>query len=64
MHWWWAGHRGCYGSYQDDACKPGVKTGEMLNQYIHDELMLECELEKIDLGDVLTEISIMESKAV
>lgn len=47
-----------------DACKPGVKTGEMLNQYIHDELMLECDLEKIDLGDVLTEISIMESKAV
>ncbi len=47
-----------------DACKAGVNTGEMLNQYIRDELMLECELEKIDLCDVLTEISIMESKAV
>ena len=47
-----------------DACKPGVNTGEMLHQYIRDELMLECDLEKIDLGDVLTDISIMETKAV
>jgi hypothetical protein len=47
-----------------DACRPGVNTGEMLHQYIVDELMLECDLEKIDLRDVLGEISIVESKAV
>lgn len=47
-----------------DACKAGVNTGEMLKQYIHDELMLECDLEKVDMSDVLTEISMMESKAV
>lgn len=47
-----------------DACRPGVTTGEMLHQYIGDDLMLECDLEKVDLGDILTEISIMETKAV
>lgn len=47
-----------------DGCHGDQSTGEVLNRYIKDELMLESEIEKIDLGDVLCDISLMESDAV
>ncbi|MDQ1339415.1 MAG: hypothetical protein QG567_567 [Campylobacterota bacterium] len=39
-------------------------SGRILSKYIKEELFLECELEQINLCDILCEISILESQAV